>query len=237
MREYQVLACSLLMLLYSSVALLQLEKIQGQCAAAPALAPAVDSSSSTEIIRKISDAHSSSVSAAPESKQRYPQPSLESLLSAPSPSTAPSNHRSSVPPAVHANLASEADAEQLRLHVVALEQQISILRDAVQDAQEQRSLFEKQCDWFKKKELELQLSQERNRGGSASDLDYLRRHATFGFVWLRFYTPMTDIACVQRGCVLHGVARPCCNTCNRPGAVQPLFVLLFLGFLSFVLTH
>jgi len=213
--------------------LLQLEKFQGQCAAAPALAPAVDSSSSTEIIQKISDAHFSSVSAAPESKQRYPQPSLESLLSAPSPSTAPSNHRSSVPPAAHANLASEADAEQLRLHVVALEQQISILRDAVQDAQEQRSLFEKQCDWFKKKELELQLSQERNKGGSASDLDYLRRHAhaSFRFIWLRFYTPMTDTACVQRGCVLHGVARPGCNTCYRAGAVQPPHLCGFISCL------
>jgi hypothetical protein len=71
------------------------------------------------------------------------------------------------------------DDQQLRLHIVALEQQVATLRDALQDAQEQCSLFEKQCDWFKKKELELQLSQDRNR--SASDLDYLRRQVFCSF--------------------------------------------------------
>ena len=65
------------------------------------------------------------------------------------------------------------------------------------------------------------------------DLDYLRRHAhaSFRFIWLRFYTPMTDTACVQRGCVLHGVARPGCNTCYRAGAVQPPHLC---GFISCV---
>ena len=57
--------------------------------------------------------------------------------------------------------------------VAALELQVSTLRDALSDAQDQCSLFEKQCNWFKKMELELQLSRDRN--SSASDLDYLRR--------------------------------------------------------------
>lgn len=159
-----------------SVALQQLEKQQGSCAVTSAPALAADSSSSADIIQKISDAHSSSAPAAAASRQRYPQPSLESLLSDPSPAPALSNARPTPTPA---RITSELDDQQLRLHIVALEQQVATLRDALQDAQEQCSLFEKQCDWFKKKELELQLSQDRNR--SASDMDYLRRQVFCSF--------------------------------------------------------
>jgi hypothetical protein len=72
-----------------------------------------------------------------------------------------------------APVASEMNDQQLQPHIAALELQVSTLRDALRDAEDQCSLYEKQCSWFKKMELELQLSQDRN--SSASDLDYLRR--------------------------------------------------------------
>jgi hypothetical protein len=116
--------------------------------------------------QRISEAHSASIS--PTSRQRYPQPSLESLLSAPSlPTVIPKASLSNAP--AHAS----SDSQQLQLHIAALELQVATLREALVEAQDRSSLFEKQCEWFKTKELELQLSHERNR--TASDLDYLRR--------------------------------------------------------------
>ena len=153
-------------LFFRSAALQQLEKFKGS-SACTATHFASDSSVPSE--QRISDAYSFSATAPSVSRQRYPQPSLENLLSAPSSQKASNGHPSSIV----ADIASESDAPQLRLHIAALELQVSTLRDALSDAQDECSLFEKQCDWFKKMELELQLSRDRNC--SASDLDYLRR--------------------------------------------------------------
>jgi hypothetical protein len=88
---------------------------------------------------------------------------------------------------------SELDLQQFQQHIAALELQVSTLRDALRDAQDQSSLFEKQCNWFKKKELELQLSQDRN--SSASDLDYLRRRVASGINHFPTVFTLTTCAC------------------------------------------
>jgi hypothetical protein len=150
-----------------SATLLDLEKCKGEKAGASS-ALFIENSSSVE--QKVSHAHASSAAASSASRMRYPQPSLESLLSTPSPTTTTANVRL---PSAPLHIPSETDVQQSQLHAAALELQISTLREALQDSQDQCSLFEKQCSWFKKKELELQLAQDRN--SSASDLDYLRR--------------------------------------------------------------
>ncbi len=148
-----------------SAALIQLEKLKGDNSCSTI-------SSSAEIIspteHRTFDAHSVSIAASSMARQRYPQLSLENLLSEP-PST---SFKSSVR-AHSAHVQASSEADSLQLHVAALEMQVATLRDALRDAQDQCSFFEKQCNWFKKKELEMQLSQDRN--SSASDLDYLRR--------------------------------------------------------------
>jgi hypothetical protein len=150
-----------------SATLLDLEKCKGEKASASS-ALFIENSSSAE--QKVSHAHASSAASSSASRMRYPQPSLESLLSTPSPTTTTANVRLLSAPL---HIPSETDVQQSQLHAAALELQISTLREALQDSQDQCSLFEKQCSWFKKKELELQLAQDRN--SSASDLDYLRR--------------------------------------------------------------
>ncbi len=147
--------------------MVQLEKLKGDNSCSTVLSTAENISFSEH---RTFDAHSASMVASSSSRQRYPQPSLELLLSEPPPSSFTSSVR---PLPAAPNSSSEVDLQNLQLHVAALELQVSTLRDALQDAQDQCSLFEKQCKWFKKQELELQLSQDRN--SSASDLDYLRR--------------------------------------------------------------
>ena len=150
-----------------SHALIQLEKLKGDnsCSTVASIA---DNISPSE--HRTFESHSVSVVAPISSRQRYPQPSLENLLLDPPPSSSTSSVR---PSSALAHASSELDSQHLHQHVAALELQISTLRDALRDAQDQCLLFEKQCNWFKKRELEIQLSQDRN--SSASDLDYLRR--------------------------------------------------------------
>ena len=151
----------------SSATLLDLEKYKGDKAAASS---ALFSERVSSADQNASHAHASSPASSSASRMRYPQLSLETLLSKPTLATTTTNAR---PSSVFPSIPSEIEVQQLQLHVAALELQISTLREALQDTQEQCSLFEIQCSWFKKKELELQLSQHRN--SSASDLDYLRR--------------------------------------------------------------
>ena len=150
-----------------SAVLQQLENLQGGSANS-SVHPAPDNRAPTD--QRISEAESFSVPVLSASRHRYPQPTLETLLSEPVPSPLSSNCR---PSTNFAPVASELNDQQLQPHIAALELQVSTLRDALRDAEDQCSLYEKQCSWFKKMELELQLSQDRN--SSASDLDYLRR--------------------------------------------------------------
>jgi hypothetical protein len=149
-----------------SAILQQLEKLQGEIAISSAHS-APDNRALAD--KRISEADSLSAPVLSAPRQRYPQPTFESLLSEPVPSPLASNCR---PSPNFSPVISESD-QQLQPRIAALELQVSTLRDALIDAQDQCSLYEKQCNWFKKLELELQLSQDRN--SSASDLDYLRR--------------------------------------------------------------
>ena len=175
----------------SSATLLDLEKYKGDKAGASS-ALFIENSSSAE--QKVSHAHASSAASSSASRTRYPQPSLESLLSTPSATTTTTTTTTTANvrlPSAPLHIPSETDVQQSQLHVAALELQISTLREALQDSQDQCSLFEKQCTWFKKKELELQLAQDRN--SSASDLDYLRRRV-FCCICVR-YIVLTPASC------------------------------------------
>jgi hypothetical protein len=195
--------------------LFQLEKLKGDNSCLT-VSSSADTVSSTD--RRTSDAHSLSTAASSTSRQRYPQPSLENLLSEPPPSSFMSSVR---PSSVLALASSEVDLQQLQLHIAALELQVSTLRDALHDAQDQCSFFEKQCNWFKKKELELQLSQDRN--SSASDLDYLRRRAASSIEFVKHFS--TDNLFLQRDYILYGIARCFCDSrhCSGPAAVSFAF--------------
>ncbi len=205
---------------FFSTALFQLEKLKGDNSCV-AVSSSADIVSSTE--RRTSDAHSLSTATPSTSRQRYPQPSLENLLSEPPPSLFMSSVR---PSSVLALASSEVDLQQLQLHITALELQVSTLRDALRDAQDQCSFFEKQCNWFKKKELELQLSQDRN--SSASDLDYLRRRVASSIEFLKHFS--TDNLFLQRDYFLYGIARCFCDSrhCSGPAVVSFAFFIIFL---------